>query len=219
MSKDATYANMQASLTLYARQTILPRVMILEQKLNEMLAPRYGDRLFLAAENPVPADEAFELQKTQIAINAGVLSADEIRAATGYSARPDDAGYGNPNRAAEAISEGPVHPSSPPPAGANSPECKPALAPPAGTPVHPQAGQEAKLLLAINKAVGRGDMERAVAISVVSRQLGIPQTQARSLVGHPKENKPTAPETLSLPTTRPTASIVAATGPPADRHG
>ncbi len=219
LSKDATYANMQASLTLYARQTILPRVMILEQKLNEMLAPRYGERLFLAAENPVPADEAFELQKTQIAINAGVLSADEIREATGYAARPDNAGYVNPNRAAEAISEGPVNPISPPPAGANSPESNPALAPPAGTPVHPPAGQEAKLLLAINKAVGRGDMQRTVAISVVSRQLGISQTQARSLVGHPKENKPTAPETPTLPTARPTASIVAATGPPADGHG
>ncbi len=85
LSKDATFANMQASMTLYARQTILPRVLILEQKLNEMLTPRYGPRLFLAADNPVPEDESFNLQKVQIAIAANVLTKDEIRIATGFS--------------------------------------------------------------------------------------------------------------------------------------
>ncbi len=102
LSKDATYANMQASLALYARQTILPRVLILEQKLNEMLTPRYGDRLFLAAENPVPADEAFELEKTQIAIRAGVLSKSEIRRAMGFSDIPPEESSDNPSLAADA---------------------------------------------------------------------------------------------------------------------
>ncbi len=108
LSKDATFANMQAGMTLYARQTILPRVLILEQKLNEMLAPLYGPRLFLAADNPVPEDEAFKLQKTQIAINAGVLSREEIRAALGFSAgRRQTAAEadGDAEAAAQAVTE------------------------------------------------------------------------------------------------------------------
>ena len=108
LSKDATYANMQASLTLYARQTILPRVLILEQKLNEMLTPLYGDRLFLAADNPVPADEAFELEKTQIAIRAGVLTKSEIRRAMGFSDFPPEESSDNPSVAADAITSAPA---------------------------------------------------------------------------------------------------------------
>ncbi len=108
LSKDATYANMQASLTLYARQTILPRVLILEQKLNEMLTPLYGDRLFLAAEHPVPADEAFELEKAQIAIRAGVLSKSEIRRAMGFSDISPEEFSNNPAIAADAITATPA---------------------------------------------------------------------------------------------------------------
>ena len=108
LSKDATYANMQASLTLYARQAILPRVLILEQKLNEMLTPLYGDRLFLAAENPVPADETFELEKTQIAIRAGVLTQAEIRRAMGFSDLPPLQSISNPAIAADAITTAPA---------------------------------------------------------------------------------------------------------------
>ena len=108
LSKDATYANMQASLTLYARQTILPRVLILEQKLNEMLTPLYGDRLFLAAENPVPADAAFDLEKTQIAIRAGVLSKSEIRRAMGFSDMPPEESGENPAIAADGVTTAPA---------------------------------------------------------------------------------------------------------------
>ncbi len=103
LSKDATYANMQASLTLYARQTILPRLLIVEQKLNEMLCPRYSDRLFLAADNPVPEDAAFELQKTQMAIAAGALSIAEIRQAAGYGPVGSGDAFDNPSRAADAL--------------------------------------------------------------------------------------------------------------------
>ncbi len=214
LSKDATYANLQASLTLYARQTILPRVLILEQKLNERLTPRYGERLFLAADNPVPADETFELQKTQIAIHAGVLTANEIREATGYAAPGDGARYVNPNRAAEAITEGPVVPSGANggaaagaawPPDANSPAGQPALPPlasppgdqalssralprPAGFSSHAPVARETKLLLAVNRAVACGHLERAIAINLLSRQLQLSATEARSLVGHPSQN-------------------------------
>ncbi|MGC8553757.1 MAG: hypothetical protein ACP5O7_12980 [Phycisphaerae bacterium] len=91
------------ALTLYARQTILPRLLIIEQKLNEMLCPRYSDRLFLAADNPVPEDAAFELQKTQMAIAAGALSTAEIRQAAGYGPIGLGDAFDNPSQAADAL--------------------------------------------------------------------------------------------------------------------
>ena len=181
LSKDATYANMQASLTLYARNTILPRVLILEQKLNEMLVSRYGPRLFLAAENPVPADETFELQKVQIAIDAGVLTPNEIRMAAGFKPLEDQATYANPSRQADQLTTAPSTqiPTGPnQTADASSPQPRPA-APAANAAT-------VKLLLAINRAVAAGQMRRLVAIHVLMRELNMNAAQARQCVGRRK---------------------------------
>ncbi len=174
LSKDATYANMQASLTLYARNTILPRVLILEQKLNEMLVSRYGPRLFLAAENPVPADETFELEKVQIAIQAGVLSPNEIRAVAGFKPLHGGDTYANPARQADQFTTAPVTDSV-----QTADDGRRGNPAPAGT----ASGATAKLLLAINSAVAAGRMRRSVAINLVMRELAMEAAQARRLVG------------------------------------
>ncbi len=164
LSKDATYANMQASETLYARQTILPRVLILEQKINELLVPRFGPNLFLAADNPVPADAAFDLQKAQVAISAGALSREEIRRLAGYD-----------RQVPASVTEAPGSITEPAPT----------------TPPAQDMGteQELALLLQINRAVASGDMEQAVAINAVSRLLKIDQHTARGLVSHGQSRK------------------------------
>ncbi len=159
LSKDATYANMQASETLYARQTILPRVLILEQKLNEMLTPRFGKQLFLAADNPVPADEAFNLQKAQMAIKAGVLTREEIRRLAGFDALPPV----STSQASDAMTD----------PGAKAPDTDNLSTP-----------QTFALLLRINRAVTAGHMEQAIGINAVARLLKIDQQTARSLVSH-----------------------------------
>jgi HK97 family phage portal protein len=170
LSKDATYANMQASETLYARQTILPRVLILEQKLNEMLTPRFGRHLFLAADNPVPADEAFNLQKAQLAINAGVLTRGEIRQLAGYNAHLPTSASQTP----EAITD---------------PGSNPA-------PLDDlTAQQELALLLQINRAVTDGTMEQAIAINTAARLLKVDQETARRLVSHPQGRRSAGSET------------------------
>ncbi len=161
LSKDATYANMQASETLYARQTILPRVLILEQKLNEMLTPRFGRHLFLAADNPVPADEAFNLQKAQVAIQAGVLTSEEIRQLAGFDAQLPNSVSEAPN----AITDPETH----------LPEAD-----------NLRTQQELALLLQVNRAVAEGHMEQAVGINTVARLLKIDQPTARHLVSHTK---------------------------------
>ncbi len=183
LSKDSTYANMQASLTLYARNTILPRVLILEQKLNEMLVSRYGPRLFLAAANPVPADETFELQKVQIAIHAGVLTPDEIRVAAGFKPLADQATYTNPARQADQLTTAPSMQTNPNPAPTPdnlTPQ------PPSTAPDGAASSATVKLLLAINRAVAAGQMRRLVAIHVLMRELNMNAAQARQLVGRRK---------------------------------
>ena len=166
-SKDSTYANMQASATLYARQTILPRVLILEQKLNELLVPRFGPNLFLAADNPVPADEAFDLQKVQVAVNAGVLSREEIRELAGYD-----------RQLPASVSQSPAAITDPP---AETPSA-----------ADMRTEQELGLILQINRAVVAGEMEQAVAINAISHLLKLDQQSARGLVSHAK--RPAASE-------------------------
>lgn len=188
LSKDATFANMQASMTLYARQTILPRVLILEQKLNEMLTPRYGPRLFLAADNPVPEDESFNLQKAQLAINAGVLTKNEIRVIAGFApASLEEQNLNSPNSqiAADAITQPP----------AAEPQAAPVAEPPGTAAAAPQTESRAaaaksrrpriSALLAINRAVGNGLLDRDVAMAIVARQWDLSAADAARYVGPP----------------------------------
>ncbi len=173
LSKDATYANMQASETLYGRQTILPRILILEQKLNELLVPRFGGNLFLAADNPVPADAAFDLQKAQVAISAGVLSHEEIRRLAGFDAVVP-----------ASVSAGPAAISEPGDSVRPGPDLGQgdrAMGEETGAP---GGGQELGVILQVNRAVSAGQMEQTVGISTLVRILKIDQAAARQLVSH-----------------------------------
>lgn len=238
LSKDATFANMQASLTLYARNTILPRVLILEQKLNEMLVPLYGDRLFLAAENPVPADEAFDLEKVQIAIHAGVLSREEIREATGfkpastYSNSTQEANVLTTTETGNAIAaladtSATIASLEANPQAQRSADCatKSALtaeafetAQSALSGRHDATNHSGGLLLAVNRAVAAGQMERAVAINLVMRELDVSGADARGLVGHRRIKR--RKEFSKHPADSPDPSAVSPSTPSADvpRH-
>ena len=53
-------ANAESGDYSYMKDTILPRLKKIEQKLNEQLLPMYDDRLFCAFDNPVPADKHYD---------------------------------------------------------------------------------------------------------------------------------------------------------------
>lgn len=194
VSKDTTYANMQAAMAHYMRHTILPRILIIEQKLNAMLTPLYGPRLFLAAENPVPQDAEFALQRTQVAIGAGVLTPEEIRQSTGFAVAGPP--LVNMEQAADAQTEKAAEKAAI--FAADSAERLPAVAAvapdavvagadtsPGSAPLGAQ--QRVGLLLRINRAVARGDLERCVAIELMGHALEIPAHDARALVGHVRQ--------------------------------
>jgi hypothetical protein len=52
------------------------------------LTPLFGDRLFLAFDNPVPEDDQFDLQKKTFAAQNGAMTLNEIRQAAGLGAVP-----------------------------------------------------------------------------------------------------------------------------------
>ncbi len=205
VSKDTTYANMQAAMSHYMRHTILPRILIIEQKLNAMLTPLYEGRLFLAAENPVPQDAALGLQRTQVAIGAGVLTPEEIRQSTGFAAAspaPE-----NTQQAADAQTEKatatPAHLNETVPVAVAIPvrDAPSGAAAPVGHDPLAQRAMSAEkrvaLLLRVNRAVARGDLERCVAIEMLGHTLQISAHAARALVGHWRQ-RPAAAATAAV---------------------
>lgn len=80
---DVNRANADALDYTYQKETILPRLTLIEEKLNEKLISKYpqdeGKKLICKFENPVPDDMAVKLQERQINIQSGYSSIDEER--------------------------------------------------------------------------------------------------------------------------------------------
>ncbi len=85
-ASDATYANLEKAIYLHAKFGILPRCLPIQQRLNVRLTPLFGERLFLAFDNPVPEDDQFDLQKKTFAAQNGAMTVNEIRQVAGLAA-------------------------------------------------------------------------------------------------------------------------------------
>ena len=72
-------ANADAGESQYQRDTIVPRLKRLEQKMNQDVLPKFNERLFVAFDNPVPEDEQFKLTKTEAYLKSGVITINEVR--------------------------------------------------------------------------------------------------------------------------------------------
>lgn len=72
--KDATRANSETASYLFMRDTIRPRCLRIEQKLNEKLMPRYDGSLFVAFEDCVPEDREFALRERESNLKTGYSS-------------------------------------------------------------------------------------------------------------------------------------------------
>lgn len=78
--EDVNRANSESGDYQFMKDTVYPRCIRIEQKLNEVLIPLYGDRFFVAYDNPVPADKLFELKENAEYLKNKVLSPNEVRA-------------------------------------------------------------------------------------------------------------------------------------------
>jgi len=82
-TESVNLANAQAGEIQYQRDTILPRLRLKEQKLNERLLPMFDERLFVAYDDPVPANREQELEERKVHLQTGVTVINEERAKLG----------------------------------------------------------------------------------------------------------------------------------------
>lgn len=80
---NATRANSEMASYTYMRDTVRPRLIRLEQKLNEKLILRYDKRLFVAFDNPVPEDQDRILKARKVNLETGTIVINEARSTLG----------------------------------------------------------------------------------------------------------------------------------------
>jgi HK97 family phage portal protein len=84
--EDVNRANADANEYNYQKGTIVPRLTLIEEKLNEKMMPLYDARLVCKFDSPVPEDKEFRLRERQINIASGYSTIDEEREKDGMEA-------------------------------------------------------------------------------------------------------------------------------------
>ena len=77
--EDVNRANADANDYTYQKETIVPRLMLIEQKLNEKFLPRYDQGIIAKFVSPVPADKEYRLKEQGEHIRSGYSSIDDER--------------------------------------------------------------------------------------------------------------------------------------------
>lgn len=92
VSDDVTFANAKAADYTWGKWDFAPRVAWWEDNLNARLAPQFDVRAYVKWDNPVPADEAFELEKAKASLVSGAITRNEFRRSMGFEELPEEAG-------------------------------------------------------------------------------------------------------------------------------
>ena len=77
--QEISRANAFEAKQIYAEQTIIPRLTLIEEKLNEQLTPDFDDNIFLAFDDPRPNDVNFRLKERTTNIKVKYSSINEER--------------------------------------------------------------------------------------------------------------------------------------------
>ena len=91
-TSDTKKATSELADRWYAKNTILPKITRIAEKLNEQLVPLYdpSGRLFLNFDNPVPEDRELLMKENTEYVKAGILSVNEARLRLGMAALDDE---------------------------------------------------------------------------------------------------------------------------------
>jgi HK97 family phage portal protein len=79
VSTDVNRANAETADYRHAKNGIQPRLMRIEQKLNEKLLPMFDDTLFCAFDNAVPEDREYELRRNDTYVKNNTFTINEVR--------------------------------------------------------------------------------------------------------------------------------------------
>jgi HK97 family phage portal protein len=90
LTTETNLANLQAAEHQHMAKAIMPRLRRRDEKLNEQLVPLFDPtgRLFLASEDPVPANFDNNLKELELKLKYGVCTINEVRAAEGQPPVP-----------------------------------------------------------------------------------------------------------------------------------
>ena len=77
--EDVNRANAEANEYVYQNGTVLPKLKLIEEKLNEKMMPIYDVNLVCEFDNPVPMDKEFRLREQAEHIRSGYSSIDDER--------------------------------------------------------------------------------------------------------------------------------------------
>ena len=78
-AENVNRANAEAGDYSYMKDTVLPRLRKVEQKINEKLLPMFDDRLFCAFDNPVPEDKEYRLKEIESHLKSAYSAPNEER--------------------------------------------------------------------------------------------------------------------------------------------
>jgi HK97 family phage portal protein len=85
-SDNVNRSNAEVGDTQYMRNTILPKLKRFEQSINQDIMPLYDSNLFVAFDNPVPADKVFELASDSTRLKDNTITINEVREGKGEDA-------------------------------------------------------------------------------------------------------------------------------------
>ncbi|MFW9872689.1 MAG: phage portal protein [Candidatus Thorarchaeota archaeon] len=77
--KNAKYSNNYFVDYEYMKEGIYPRMLLIEEKINEKIMPIYDDNIFVVYDNPIPRDKEFILKKQTEQVKSGIRAIDEVR--------------------------------------------------------------------------------------------------------------------------------------------
>lgn len=82
-SEKPNRANSEMAEYSFQKNTIRPRLLRIEQKINEKIMPRYDESLFVAFENNVPEDVQLAIKRNTEYVKANILPVNEVRGEIG----------------------------------------------------------------------------------------------------------------------------------------
>ncbi len=87
LTTETNLANLQAAEHQHQAKAIGPRLQRRDEKLNEQLVPLFDPsrRLFLASDDPVPANRDYRLRQQESDLKSGVLTINEVRQERGLA--------------------------------------------------------------------------------------------------------------------------------------
>jgi HK97 family phage portal protein len=90
LTSETNLANLQAAEQQHMARAITPRLRRRDEKLNEQLVPLFdpSGRLFLASDDPVPANRDQVVRERELYLKFGVVTINEVRSELGLPAVP-----------------------------------------------------------------------------------------------------------------------------------